>query len=85
MIIKNTANVTEFDLQVIKIVPKIFYTGDSKYQLNSAFSVMQHIIFYGTNILGSYTNDIKAILVLCLVSMNTLTHNGTQRPESDCV
>lgn len=46
-IIKITGGIGQFELQILSILPKTFYTGRKKRTLSTCFSLLQLIILYG--------------------------------------
>lgn len=46
-IIKNTAQVGQFEIQILGVLPKTFYVGNRKRSLSTSFAVLQYILMFG--------------------------------------
>ena len=77
--IKKSKSITQNQLIMFDIIPKLFYSSYHK-QFGHAFETLQFFIFYGGQILAGNIQAIKTIIEMAVTSMTTL--EGKIRPRS---
>lgn len=65
LLIKASLKVGQFEIQVIGILPKTFYSGKKKRTLTTCFALLQLIIFYGRETLLGEDIITKNLILLC--------------------
>lgn len=80
--IKRSKQITQNQLQMFDIIPKLFYSSYEKIFCHS-FDTLQAFIFYGKDILSSTPKAMKTIIEMGITSMNMLEGKDIVYKEAD--
>lgn len=70
--IRKSKNVTQNELIMFEIIPKLFYT-QYKRLFGHSFETLHIFILYGSNILASAPQAMNVIIDMCICSMETIS------------
>ena len=72
MSIKKKKSISSVSVQILELLPKLFYSSTShKYLFSDAFEILQLLIYYGGSFLSSNQQYIKNIILMANDSINS--------------